>query len=207
MQKSDPQMYQATVLRDMQHWLETAVIGLQLCPFAKAVHVRGQIHYVVSRAIDPEPLLQLLRLELLELAGMDAQLRDTTLVVLPDALASFLDFNEFLGRADDLLETLELDGVLQIASFHPQFQFVGTAMDDITNATNRAPYPTLHLLREDSIDRAVAAFAQAETIFEANIETLRRLGPSGWDALGVRRSVPAPPAVGKPAARRRGRTG
>jgi len=207
MQKSDPQMYQATVLRDMQHWLETAVIGLQLCPFDKAVHVRGQIHYVVSRAIDPEPLLQLLRLELLELAGMDAQLRDTTLVVLPDALASFLDFNEFLGRADDLLETLELDGVLQIASFHPQFQFVGTAMDDITNATNRAPYPTLHLLREDSIDRAVAAFAQAETIFEANIETLRRLGPSGWDALGVRRSVPAPPAVGKPAARRRGRTG
>jgi len=207
MQKSDPQMYQATVLRDMQHWLETAVIGLQLCPFAKAVHVRGQIHYVVSRAIDPEPLLQLLRLELLELAGMDAQLRDTTLVVLPDALASFLDFNEFLGRADDLLETLELDGVLQIASFHPQFQFVGTALDDITNATNRAPYPTLHLLREDSIDRAVAAFAQAETIFEANIETLRRLGPSGWDALGVRRSVPAPPAVGKPAARRRGRTG
>jgi len=207
MQKSDPQMYQATVLRDMQHWLETAVIGLQLCPFAKAVHVRGQIHYVVSRAIDPEPLLQLLRLELLELAGMDAQLRDTTLVVLPDALASFLDFNEFLGRADDLLETLELDGVLQIASFHPQFQFVGTAMDDVTNATNRAPYPTLHLLREDSIDRAVAAFAQAETIFEANIETLRRLGPSGWDALGVRRSVPAPPAVGKPAARRRGRTG
>lgn len=207
MQKSDPPMYQATVLRDMQHWLETAVIGLQLCPFAKAVHVRGQIHYVVSRAIDPEPLLQLLRLELLELAGMDAQLRDTTLVVLPDALASFLDFNEFLGRADDLLETLELDGVLQIASFHPQFQFVGTALDDITNATNRAPYPTLHLLREDSIDRAVAAFAQAETIFEANIETLRRLGPSGWDALGVRRSVPAPPAVGKPAARRRGRTG
>lgn len=207
MQKSDPQMYQATVLRDMQHWLETAVIGLQLCPFAKAVHVRGQIHYVVSRAIDPEPLLQLLRLELLELAGMDAQLRDTTLVVLPDALASFLDFNEFLGRADDLLETLELDGVLQIASFHPQFQFVGTALDDITNATNRAPYPTLHLLREDSIDRAVAAFAQAETIFEANIETLRRLGPSGWDALGVRRSVPAPPAVGKPAARRRGRIG
>jgi len=208
-QEPDPQAYQAVVLRDMQHWLEIAVIGLQLCPFAKAVHVRGQIHYVVSRATDPASLLQLLRHELQTLAGMDAQLRDTTLVVLPDALASFLDFNDFVGRSEDLLEALELDGVLQIASFHPLFQFAGTVMDDITNATNRAPYPTLHLLREASIDRATAAFAQAETIFEANIETLQRLGPSGWAALGVRRSVPAAGAEAavEPAARGRGRIG
>lgn len=208
MLESDHQAYQAAVLRDMRHWLETAVIGLQLCPFAKAVHVRGQIHYVVSRMTDPTPLLQLLRRELRALAGMDAQLRDTTLVVLPDAFASFLDFNDFLGQGDDLLEALELDGVLQIASFHPQFQFAGTAPDDITNATNRSPYPTLHLLREASVDRAVAAFPQSDTIVDANIETLQRLGQAGWDALEIRRSVPvAPPVTDKPLTRRRGRIG
>lgn len=203
----DDQNYQTAVVGDMHHWLETAVIGLQLCPFAKAVHVRGQIHYVVSRATDPEALLRVLAHELRGLAAVDAQLRDTTLLILPDALASFLDFNEFLGRADDLLDALALDGVLQIASFHPQFQFAGTTTDDITNATNRAPYPTLHLLREASVDKAVAAFAQADTIFDANIATLRRLGAAGWNALGVRRSVPAPPTDGKPLVRRRGRIG
>ena len=197
--------YAAAVLRDMQHWLEAAVIGLQLCPFAKAVHVRGQIHHVVSRATDPQQLLQLLEHEMRALAGMDAQLRDTTLLIFPDALPRFLDFNDFLGQAEQLLDALELDGVLQVASFHPQFQFAGTAADDVTNATNRAPYPTLHLLREASVDKAVAAFPQADTIFEANMETLRRLGQAGWDALGVRRSVPAPPADGTPAVRRRGR--
>lgn len=205
MQEIDDQKYQAAVLRDMRHWLETAVIGLQLCPFAKAVHVRGQIHYVVSRATEPQVLLRVLERELRGLATMDAQLRDTTLLILPDALASFLDFNEFLGQADDLLDALALEGVLQIASFHPQFQFAGTTTDDITNATNRAPYPTLHLLREASVDKAVAAFAQADTIFQANIATLQRLGAAGWDALGVRRSVPPLPADGKAVARRRGR--
>lgn len=205
MQEPEPDAYQAAVLRDMQHWLEAAVIGLQLCPFAKAVHVRGQIHHVVSRASEPRLLLPVLEHELRALAGMDAQLRDTTLVILPDAFVSFLDFNDFLGLADDLLDTLELGGVLQIASFHPQFRFAGTSQEDITNATNRAPYPTLHLLREASVDKAVAAFPQADTIFEANIETLQRLGHAGWDALGVRRSVPEPPAVAHFAARRRGR--
>ena len=207
MRAPEPEDYGASVLRDMQHWLEAAVIGLQLCPFAKAVHVRGQIHYRVSRATEPQQLLHLLELEMRALAGMDAQLRDTTLLILPDALPRFLDFNDFLGRAEDLLEALELDGVLQIASFHPQFQFAGTAADDITNATNRAPYPTLHLLREASVDKAVAAFPQADTIFEANMKTLQRIGQAGWDALGVRRSVPPPPAAAPSAARRRGRIG
>ena len=206
MHHTDDPEFEAAVLRDMRHWLERAVIGLQLCPFAKAVHVRGQIHYVVSRATEPQALLRVLERELRALAAMDGQLRDTTLVIFPDALASFLEFNDFLGLADDLLDALALEGVLQIASFHPQFQFAGTTADDITNATNRAPYPTLHLLREASLDRAVAAFAQADTIFEANIETLQRLGTAGWDALGVRRSVPPPPVDGKPHALRRGRT-
>lgn len=205
MQEPEPEDHEAAVLRDMRHWLEAAVIGLQLCPFAKAVHVRGQIHHVVCRATEPQQLLEVLENEMRALVGMDAQLRDTTLLILPDALASFLDFNDFLGQAEDLLDRLELDGVLQIASFHPRFQFAGTAVDDITNATNRAPYPTLHLLREASVDKAVAAFPEADTIFEANIETLQRLGQAGWDALGVRRSVPEPPADMQPTKHRRGR--
>lgn len=205
MHELDPQAYASAVVADIQHWLETAVIGLQLCPFAKAVHVRGQIHYVVSRATDPDQLLVELERAMSELAGMQASVRDTTLLMLPDALESFRDFNDFLDRADALLEALELDGVLQIASFHPQFQFAGTTLDDISNATNRAPYPTLHLLREESVGQAVAAFPQAESIFEANIETLQRLGQAGWDALGMQRSVPQPPEHSPPAMRRGGK--
>lgn len=204
MAPSDPDPVQTAVLRDMQQWLEKAVIGLNLCPFAKAVHVRGQIHHVVSRATTPELLEPELARELHDLAAMDPAVRDTTLLVVPDALVSFLDFNDFLDQADRLLNALDLDGVLQIASFHPQFQFAGTAADDIGNATNRAPYPTLHLLREASVDKAVAAFPQADAIFDTNIATLERLGQTGWDALGLGRSVPAPLPLPQQPLRRRG---
>jgi hypothetical protein len=174
-------------IRDTQAWLERAVIGLNLCPFAKGVHVKGQIHYAVSQARKPKELLKDLVVELKDLVAQDPLARDTTLLIVPDCLASFFDFNDFLARADDALVALGLDGVLQIASFHPDFQFEGTDPDDITNFTNRAPYPTLHLLREDSIDRAVAAFPEAEAIFEQNMQTLERLGTAGWSALGVGR--------------------
>jgi uncharacterized protein len=191
-QQTDPLDYAATVIQDMRHWLEQAVIGLNLCPFAKAVHVRGQVHYVVSRATDTVQLESALRQELEALAQADPQVRDTTLLIAPDCLSSFLDFNDFLGRAESCLASLDLEGVFQIASFHPDFQFAGTGRGDIGNYTNRAPYPTLHLLREASIDRAVAAFPQAEAIFEHNIDTLRQLGREGWAQLGVQRSVPVP---------------
>lgn len=164
-------------------WLEKAVIGLNLCPFAKAVHSKGQIRWVLSDATEPTALLRLLGQELQHLAAADPEAVDTTLIVHPQVLQDFLDFNDFLGVAEEALEELELDGVLQIASFHPQFQFAGTDTDDITNATNRSPYPTLHLLREDSVERAVAAFPEADAIFERNIETLRRLGSEGWNLL------------------------
>lgn len=173
-------------------WLERAVIGLNLCPFAKGVHVKGQIHYVVSQARASQELLQDLVAELKELQACDPSARDTTLLVAPNCLADFLDFNDFLAEADEALLDLELDGILQIASFHPEFQFAGTRPDDITNFTNRAPYPTLHLLREDSIDRAVQAFPEAESIFEQNMQTLEALGEQGWAALGVGRSVSVP---------------
>ena len=177
-----------TVLNDMRRWLERAVIGLNLCPFAKAVHTKGQIHYAVSQATDTEALRQDLVYELKELLAQDPFARDTTLLIAPQVLADFLDYNDFLGEADRLLRKMKLDGVVQIASFHPQFQFGGTDADDITNYTNRAPYPCLHLLREASIDRAVEAFPEAETIFERNMATLEALGQNGWDALGVGKS-------------------
>lgn len=176
-----------TVLTATREWLEKAVIGLNLCPFAKAVHTKGQIRYVVSAATGPEALLAELEEELQHLAATDPQATDTTLLIHPGALQDFLDFNDFLGAADELLEHLGLDGTLQIASFHPQFQFAGTQPDDVSNCTNRAPYPTLHLLREASIDRAVEAFPEAEAIYERNIETLERLGQAGWQALFQRR--------------------
>lgn len=184
------------VMQDMRIWLERAVIGLNLCPFAKAVHVKGQIHYAVSLTADPQVLLQDLAQELKALATMDPEVRDTTLLIAPLGLPDFLDFNDFLAEADRTLFDLELDGVLQIASFHPDFQFAGTAPDDITNFTNRAPYPTLHLIREASIDRAVQAFPEAETIFEKNMQTLEQMGHAGWGALDVGRTAVASEPVG-----------
>ena len=172
-----------TALEETTTWLEKAVIGLNLCPFAKAVHSKGQIRWVLADATEPAALLALLVQELQHLAAADPEATDTTLIVHPQVLQDFLDFNDFLGLADDALAELGLDGVLQIASFHPQFQFAGTATDDITNATNQSPHPTLHLLREDSVARAVAAFPEAEAIFERNVETMQRLGPKGWRSL------------------------
>ncbi|WP_027014067.1 DUF1415 domain-containing protein [Comamonas composti] len=186
------------IIQDMVRWLEKAVIGLNLCPFAKSVHVKGQIHYVVSRASDAEGVAQDLHRELEALAESSPDKRDTTLLVLPEALADFLDFNDFLEIADAMIEELDLGGILQVASFHPQFQFEGTDVDDVTNCTNRAPYPTLHLLREDSIDKAVEVFPEAETIYERNIGVLEGLGLEGWLELDVGPRCPMVQAAAKP---------
>ena len=175
------------VIAATMRWLERAVIGLNLCPFAKAVHVKGQIRYVVSDATTAEALAEELARELEFLAEANAEQVDTTLLIHPHALNDFLDFNDFLDVADGLVEALELDGTLQVANFHPQFQFEGTEADDITNYTNRSPYPTLHLLREDSVERAVAAFPEELEIASNNIATLEKLGHEGWQALGLTR--------------------
>lgn len=181
------------VLQDTVRWLERAVIGLNLCPFAKSVHVKGQVHYVVSPSAEPQALLDDLRRELLALNAISAEERDTTLLIAPACMEDFLDFNDFTALADDLIEELELDGILQVAFFHPQFQFAGTQADDVSNCTNRTPYPTLHLLREESIDRAVAVFPEADAIFERNIEVLEGLGPQGWADLDVGPRCPMHP--------------
>ena len=166
-------------------WLEKAVIGLNLCPFAKAVHVKGQIRYVVSGALDDEALLRDLSAELEWLRDADPAQTDTTLLIHPFALNDFLDYNAFLDVADAVIEALDLVGEMQVASFHPDYQFAGTSPDDIANFSNRSPYPTLHLLREASVERAVAAFPQAADIFETNLRTLEQLGVAGWRALGL----------------------
>lgn len=173
------------VLERTRRWLERAVIGLNLCPFAKAVHVKQQIHWVVARATEPADLLDCLQQELLDLQACPPEVRDTTLLIMPDALPDFLAFNDFLYPAEKLLRKLRLDGDLQIASFHPAFQFAQEPPDALSHYTNRAPYPILHLLREASIDRAVEAFPDAEAIYSRNIATLDALGAEGWRALDV----------------------
>ena len=174
-----------TIVGDTVVWLERAVIGLNLCPFAKGVHVKGQVHYAVSTATTSNELLAHLDSELKDLLRTDAEQRDTTLLIVPDCLQEFSEFNDFVFLADRVLEDLRLEGVIQIASFHPHYQFAGTEPHDISNYTNRAPYPILHLLREDSIDRAVQSFPQADAIFEKNMQTMEVLGTAGWAALGV----------------------
>jgi len=177
---SDEEAIAATKL-----WLEKAVIGLNLCPFAKGVHVKNQIRYVVSAAQTPDELLAEVLKEFEVLAEASSEKIDTTLLIHPQVLTDFLDYNDFLEVVDAALEEVDLAGILQVASMHPQYQFADTELDDITNYTNRSPYPTLHILREDSIDQAVAAFPEAEMIFEKNIETMKNLGHEGWNALGL----------------------
>jgi hypothetical protein len=171
------------VVAETRAWVRRAVIGLNLCPFARGVDIKNQIRYVVVDVTDPEGLLTVLCEELQHLADADPAEIDTTLLIHPQVMQDFEDFNDFLEFADAAVEELQLEGVLQVASFHPQFQFADTDPDDITNATNRSPYPTLHLLREDSVDRAVAAFPAAEAIFENNMRTLEKLGLEGWTEL------------------------
>lgn len=179
-QPSDANAAHAEILAATRHWLTRAVIGLNLCPFAKSVHVKQQIRYAISEATDLEGVLTDLEGELKTLDAADPEQLDTTLLILPHALADFADFNDATWLADRLLEQLRLEGTLQIASFHPQYQFADSAPDDIENYTNRAPYPILHLLREASIERAAEAFPDAADIYERNMETLRRLGLQGW---------------------------
>jgi hypothetical protein len=169
-----------TVVSATRQWLERAVIGLGLCPFAKGVHVKGQIGYVVSSAETAAALLSDLGRELARLAEADPEVLDTVLLVAPRVLAEFLDYNDFLGLADAELERSGLAGTLQIASFHPDYEFAEHAHGDAAHLSNRSPYPTLHLLREASVARAVAAFPDAAQIYDKNVATLRALGHDGY---------------------------
>lgn len=170
-------------IADTQRWIERAVIGLNLCPFAKAVVAKGQVRYVLCDATTPAALLEILGDELYRLRDTPSVEVDTTLIVHPHVLADFLDYNDFLELADGLVSELGLDGVLQVASFHPHYRFADTGIDEIENFTNRSPWPTLHLLREDSVTRAVDAYPQPDTIIERNVATLQALGHEGWTRM------------------------
>jgi hypothetical protein len=173
------------IIAKTRHWLEAAVIGLNLCPFAKPVYTKELIRYAVSQAGTPEALLEELIGELQSLVETDPSVTETTLLIHPEVLTDFLDYNDFVGVAEAAVEDLGLSGVLQIASFHPRYQFAGTEPDDIENYTNRSPYPMLHLLREASVERAVQSVPDTAEIYERNIATLRRLGLVGWRRLGL----------------------
>jgi hypothetical protein len=169
------------IVASVQHWLEAIVIGLNLCPFAKRELVKNRVRFFVSESETEEQLLEDLQSELEFLVQNDAM--ETTLLIHPEVLQDFYEYNEFLAYADELLEQMELDGIYQIASFHPQYQFDGTEVDDIDNFTNRSPYPLLHILREDSLERAIANHPESSQIGENNIELLKRLGREKTEAL------------------------
>ena len=168
-----------------RHWLEKAVIGLDLCPFAKSVYTAERVRYYVSDARSADGLLEEFAVELRRLSETNPARCETTLIIHPYVLGDFLDYNDFLDDADIVIAALGYEGEFQIASFHPQYQFAGTAPDDIGNYTNRSPYPMLQILREASVERAIAAYPDADAIYLKNIETLRRLGIKGWTNLGI----------------------
>jgi uncharacterized protein len=179
----DTTIAEAAILAATRRWVERAVIGLNLCPFARAPFIKQRLHFRISRARSTDDLLADLREELVALQAADPHVRETTLLIHPHVLTDFFEYNEFLYAADAEVLALGLEGELQIASFHPAYQFADTVADAVENFTNRSPYPMLHLLRESSIDIAVEALTDTDEIYRRNIETLRRLGADGWRAL------------------------
>lgn len=186
------------VLAHTRAWVERVVIGLNLCPFAKAPQNKGLVRYVVCEATETDTLLAWLIDEMRRLAQTDAELIETTLLVHPNVLNDFADFNDFLELAEAAVADQGLEGVLQVASFHPRYQFADSAPEDLGNATNRSPYPTLHLIREQSIDRAVAAIPEAKSIYKTNIATMEQLGVDGWADLQRQCRVDAAGAAEQP---------
>jgi hypothetical protein len=180
-----PAVSNEAVIDMVRAWLEKAVIGLNLCPFAKSVYIRNRVRLVVSEATTLDTLAEDLMKELSALHAADPKQVDTTLLIHPRVLQDFTDYNDFLGIADTILDEMDLTGELQVASFHPDYQFAGARADDITNYTNRSPFPILHLLRESSIEAAIAAYPDTDGIYQNNMETLRRLGLEGWNNLGI----------------------
>jgi hypothetical protein len=180
-----PPITESEIISAVRIWLEQAVIGLNLCPFAKSVYIRNRVRLIVSDATTPEALADDLMTELSTLNAADPKQIDTTLLIHPHVLQDFTEYNDFLGVADAILDEMGLTAELQVASFHPDYQFAGTGADDITNYTNRSPFPILHLLRESSIEAAIATYPDTDEIYRNNMETLRRLGLEGWLKLGI----------------------
>ena len=182
---ADPAAHPDQVIAATRKWLERAVIGLQLCPFAAVPHLHDRVRYSVSAQRSGVGLLEDLSHELSALQDADPLKCETTLLIHPHVLTDFLEYNDFLDACDAAVAELGFEGELQVASFHPQYQFAGTDAHDIENYSNRSPYPMLHLLREESVARAVANFPHIDRIGTMNKETLRRLGHEGWRQLWI----------------------
>ena len=169
------------IIQSVRQWVETFVVGMNLCPFAKRELVKNRVRFVTTAATTAEQLLQVLQTEL-ELLNADPSV-ETTLLIHPAVLQDFYDFNDFLDCADSLLVDMELEGIYQVASFHPEYQFGGTRSGDAEHYTNRAPYPVLHLLREESLERVIADYPDVDDIPERNIELMNSLGQDKLQAL------------------------
>ena len=169
-------MDERTVIEATRRWVAGVVVGLNLCPFARRVSEAGRVRYAVTSAGDEEGLLAALGSELSALAAAPRAKVETTLLVHPGVLAAFADYNDFLPAADALVRRLGLRGVIQVAGFHPAYQFAGTGPDAVENYTNRSPYPMLHLLREASVTEVAADPDALAGIPARNVATLRALG-------------------------------
>jgi len=169
------------IISAVRQWVETLVVGMNLCPFARRELLKDRVRFIVTHATTEEQLLVVLKAEL-ELLNAEPEI-ETTLLIHPDVLQDFYAFNDFLNYTDDLLVELDLEGVYQIASFHPDYQFGGTAPDDAENYTNRSPYPVLHLIREESLEKAIANYQDVDAIPERNIALMNELGAEKLQAL------------------------
>ena len=169
------------IIKPVRNWVESVVIDLNLCPFAKRELVKNRVRFSVSEAVTEEQLLEDLHTEL-ELLNNDDAI-ETTLLIHPKVLQDFYDYNQFLNYVDDLLDQMDLNGIYQVASFHPDYQFGGTEPDDVENYTNKSPYPMLHLIRESSLEQAIASYPDSDKIPERNIELLETMGREKMRAL------------------------
>ncbi len=165
----------ATIVTQVEQWLDRVVIGLNLCPFAAEPRRQQQIRFQVSPSTNPSDLLADLQSELRYLSQHPATQVETTILIIPQSLEDFADYNDFLDLADRLLQQFGWEGEFQIASFHPNYQFADTQPDDAENLTNRSPYPLLHILREDSVETALDNYPNPEAIPDRNIEQVQGL--------------------------------
>lgn len=172
-----------TIIDNTQIWLEEAVIGLNLCPFAGFPFRKKTIRYVVEESSEVDNMLRSFKSEMDLLIATPSTQIETTLLILPNGFADFLDFNDFLYTANEALIAADYEGELQVASFHPAYQFAGTEEADVENYTNRAPFPILHLLREDSVEEAIESYENTDDIYLNNIKTMETLGREGIKQL------------------------
>ncbi|EKO3589281.1 DUF1415 domain-containing protein [Vibrio metschnikovii] len=173
----------STITEHVNQWLNDVVIGLNLCPFAAKPQRNQQIKIFVSQASREEALLQDILDQLLELDTKEAQELETTLVVVPNMLDDFMDYNFFIDWVEALIRQQDWEGIFQVATFHPDYCFAGTCPEDDENLTNRSPYPIFHLIREQSMERVLKHYPNPEAIPEINIQRVSQLSPAERKAL------------------------